>query len=104
VATVDVYVRTAGGCDSFSLDNGLYGAAITARHALISKFGDGAISGPWHRSYVDTTVTDTIVRSILAGISELGPLYHRPGDWARFAAFQQAIDDEADYTVKATEA
>ena len=103
MTTVDVYIRKADGSDSFSLHNGLFGAATTALQALISAFQDGTISGPWHSSYIDTTVKGTIVRSILAGICELDPPYHRPGDWARFAAFQEAIDDDADYTIKAIE-
>jgi hypothetical protein len=37
----------------------------------------------------------TIVRTILDGISELDPPYHQPGDWARFEAFREAIDDDA---------
>jgi hypothetical protein len=103
VTTVDVYISRTDGSDSFSLHNGLFGAAITALHALISRFHDGTISGPWHSSYIDTTVKGTIIRSILAGIGELGPPYHQPGDWARFAAFQEAIDDDADYSVRAIE-
>lgn len=104
MTTVDVYISKADGSDSFSLHNGLFGAATTALHALIRAFQDGTISGPWHSSYIDTTVTGTIVRSILAGIRELDPPSHRPGDWARFAAFQQAIDDDADYTIKTIKA
>jgi hypothetical protein len=103
VTTVDVYIRRADGSDSFSLHNGLFGPATTALHALIGQFQDGTITGPWHSSYIDTTVKGTIVRTILAGISELDPPYHRPGEWARFEAFQEAIDDDADYTVKAIE-
>jgi hypothetical protein len=101
--TVDVYIRKADGSDSFSLHSGLFGAASTALHTLIRAFEDGAISGPWHSSYIDTTVKGAIVRSILAGISELDPPCHQPGDWARLTAFQQAIDDDGDYTVKAIE-
>ncbi len=83
--------------------NGLFGAATTVLHALIREFQDGTISGLWHSSYIDTTVKGRIVRSVLAGVSELDPPWHRPGDWARFAAFRAAIDDDADYTVKAIE-
>jgi hypothetical protein len=43
------------------------------------------------------------VRAVLAGISQLDSPYHQPGDWARFTAFQQAIDADADCTVKAIE-
>lgn len=104
MTTVDVYIRRADVVDSFSLHNGLFGAATTALHALIRAFEDGTISGPWHSSRIDTTVKGIIVRSILAGISELDPPGHRPEDWARFAAFREAIDDDADFTVKAIEA
>jgi hypothetical protein len=86
-----------------SLHSGLFGAATTALHALVRTFEDGAISGRWHSSYIDTTVKGTIVHSILAGISEFDRPCHQPGDWARFAAFREAIDDDADYTVKAIE-
>jgi hypothetical protein len=55
------------GSKSFSLHNGLFGAATTALHALISQFQEGTITGPWHGSYIDTTVKGTTVRSILAG-------------------------------------
>jgi len=103
VTTVDVYIRKADGADSFSLHNGLFGPATTALHALIKAFQDGTVSGPWHSSYIDTTVKGTIVRSVLGGISELDPPYHQPGDWARFTAFQEAIDDDADYIIKAIE-
>jgi hypothetical protein len=88
---VDVYIRKAAGSDSFSLHNGLFGSATTVLQTLISAFRDGTISGPWHSSYIDTTVKDTIVRSILVGISELDPPCHQPGDGARFAAFQQTL-------------
>lgn len=103
MTTVDVYIRRANGGDSFSLHNGLLGAATAALHALIRQFQDGTITGPWHSSYIDTTVMGTIVRTILDGISELDPPYHRPGDWARFELFREAIDDDAEYTVKAIE-
>ena len=103
MTTVDVYIRRADGGDSFSLHNGLFGAATTALHTLIRQFQDGTITGPWHSSYIDTTVKGTIVRTILGGISELDPPYHQPGDWARFEAFLEAVDDDADYTVKAIE-
>jgi hypothetical protein len=103
VTTVDVYIRKTDGGDSFSLHNGLFGPATTALHALISKFQDGTINGPWHSSYIDTTVKGTIVRSVLAGISQLDPPGHQPGDWDRLTAFREAIDDDADYTVKAIE-
>jgi hypothetical protein len=83
---MDVYIRRADGNDSFSLHNGLFGAATTALHALIRQFQDG-----------------TIVRSILADIGELDPPYHQPGDWPRLAAFREAIDDGADCTAKAIE-
>jgi hypothetical protein len=43
------------------------------------------------------------VRCILTGVSELDRPYHQPGDWARFTAFRQAIDDNADYTIQAIE-
>jgi hypothetical protein len=56
VTTVDIYIRKADGSDSFSLHNGLLGAATTALHALISKFQDGTVSGPWHSSYIDTSI------------------------------------------------
>jgi hypothetical protein len=36
--------------------------ATTALHALIGAFRDGAISGLWHSSYIDTTIKDAIVR------------------------------------------
>jgi len=103
VTTVDVYIRKTDGSDSFSLHNGLFGPATTALHALIKAFQDGTINGPWHSSYIDTTVKGTLVRSVRADISQLDPPYHQPGGWARFTAFQQAIDDDADYTVKAIE-
>jgi hypothetical protein len=103
MTTVDVYIRKADGSDSFSLHNGLFGAATTTLHALIRVFEAGTISGPWHSSYIDTTVKGAVVRSILADIGELDPPYRRRADWARFAAFRQAIDDDADYTVKAIE-
>ncbi len=101
MTTVDVYIRRADGNDSFSLHNGLFGAATTTLHALIRQFQDGTITGPWHSSYIDTTVKGTIVRTILDGISELDPPYHQPGEWARFEAFREVIDDDADYAVKA---
>jgi hypothetical protein len=91
------------GSDSISLHNGLWGPATTALHALIKAFQDGNISGPWHSSYTDTTVKGVIVRSILASIDELAPTYGRPGDWARFVSFRDAIKDGADYAVKAIE-
>ena len=78
MTTVDVYIGRADGSDSFSLHNGLFGAATTVLHALISQSQDGAITGPWHRSYVDTTVKGRIVRSR----SWAGPppsARHRPG-------------------------
>ena len=100
MTTVDVYIGRADGTDSFSLHNGLFGAATIVLHALIKEFQDCTISGPWHSSHIDTTVKGTIVRSILAGVGDLDPPWHRPGDWARFAAFRAAIDDDADYTVK----
>jgi hypothetical protein len=103
VTTVDVYISKTDGSDSFSLHNGLFGAATTVLHALIREFQDGAISGLWHSSYIDTTVKGKIVRSILADVSKLDPPYHQPDDWARFTAFQEAIDNEADYTIKAIE-
>jgi hypothetical protein len=103
VTTVDVYIRRADGGDLFSLHNGLFVAATTALHALIRKFQDDTITGPWHSSYIDTTIKGTIVRTILDGISKLDPPYHQPGDWARFEAFREAIDDDAEYTVKAIE-
>lgn len=103
MTTVDVYIRRADGSDSFSLHNGLFGGATTTLHALIRQFQDGTITGPWHSSYIDTTVKGTIVRTILGGISELDSPYHQPGEWARFEAFREAIDEEADYTVKAIE-
>jgi hypothetical protein len=103
MTTVDIYIRKADGSSSFSLHNGLSGAATTTLHALISAFEDGTISGPWHSSYIDTTVKGMVVRPILAGITELDATYHQPGDWAKFTAFRQAIDDDADYTVKAIE-
>jgi hypothetical protein len=103
VTTVDVYISRADGTDSLALHNGLFGSATMVLHALIREFQDGAISGPWHSSYIDTTVNGAIVRSILGGISGLDPLYHPPGDWARLAAFQETIDDDADYTIKAIE-
>jgi hypothetical protein len=71
VTTVDVYIRRADGSGAFSLHNGLFGAATTVLHALIKEFRDGTISGPWHSSYIDTTVKGTIVRSILADVGEL---------------------------------
>lgn len=103
MTTVDVCIKRADGSESFSLHNGLFGAATTVLHALISKFQDGTISGPWHSSCIDTTVKGTIVRSVLADVSELDPPWHPPGDWARLAAFREAIDDDADYAVKAIE-
>lgn len=103
MTTVDVYVRKADGTDAFSLHNGLFGAVTTVLHALISKYRDGTISGPWHRSHIDTTVKGSTVRSVLDGITKLDPPYHQPGDWARFATFRQAIDDNAAYTIKAIE-
>lgn len=103
MTTVNVFIRRADGGDSFSLQNGLFGAATTALHALIREFQDGTITGPWHSSYIDATVKGTIVRTILDGISELDPPYHRPGERARFVRFREAIDDDADYTVKAIE-
>jgi hypothetical protein len=103
MTTVDVYIRKADGSSSFSLHNGLFGAATTTLHALISAFEAGTISGPWNSSYIDTTVKGTVLRSILAGITELDASYHQPGDWARFAAFRRSIDDAAAYTVKAIE-
>jgi len=78
-------------------------AATTALHALIDAFTTGAISGQWHSSYIDTTVPGTIVRSMLADIDELDPTFHRKGDWARFVAFRDAIEDDAEYAVKAIE-
>jgi hypothetical protein len=103
VTTVDVYFRSTDGRSSVSLHNGLFGPATDVLHALIRAFQSGAVSGPWHSSYIDTTVKGTIVRSILAGVDELDPTYHRPGDWARFAEFRDAIEDDADYAVKAIE-
>jgi hypothetical protein len=99
VTTVDVYIRKADGSESFSLHNGLFGPATTALHALVAAFQDGTVSGPWHSSYIDATVKGSVVRSILADIGQLDS----PGEWARFAAFREAVDDEADYTVKAIE-
>jgi hypothetical protein len=103
VTTVDVYIRKADGTASFSLHNGLFGPATTALHALIGAFGDGTISGPWHNSYIDATVKGAIVRSVLVGISELDPPYYQAGNQARLDAFREAIDDEADYRIKAIE-
>jgi hypothetical protein len=103
VTTVDVYIRKADGSSSFSLQNGLFGPATTTLHTLIRVFEAGTISGPWTSSYIDTTVNGTVLRSILAGITELDASCHQPGDWARFSAFRQAIDDDARYTVKAIE-
>jgi hypothetical protein len=40
---------------------------------------------------------------VLSPVPALDSPYHEPGDWARFTAFQEAIDDDADYTVKAIE-
>ena len=79
------------------------GPATTALHALIDAFQAGAVSGPWHSTYIDTTVKGTIVRSILAGIDERDPVFRRDEDRARFAAFREAIEDDADYAVKAIE-
>lgn len=64
----------------------------------------GIISGAWHSSCIDTTVEGTVLPSILAGITSSTRLTHQPGDGVRFAAFRRAIDDDADYTVKAVEA
>jgi hypothetical protein len=40
---------------------------------------------------------------MLADIDELDPTFHREGDWARFVAFRGAIEDDAEYAVKAIE-
>ena len=86
-----------------ALHNGMLSAATTALHALIDAFTTDAISGQWHSSYIDTTVPGTIVGSMLADIDELDPTFHRKGDWARFVAFRDAIEDDAEYAVKAIE-
>ena len=102
MTTVDVWIRRADGLDSFSLHNGLFGPATTALHALISLFRNGTISGPWHSSYVDTTIPGSVLRQVLADIADDDPDF-RPGDQSRLAAFLAALDDEADYTIKAIE-
>jgi hypothetical protein len=102
VTTVDVWIRRAGGPDSLSLHNGLFGPATTALHALISLFRNGTISGPWHSSYIDTTISGYVIREVLVGIADDDPDFH-PGDQPRLAAFLAALDDEAEYTIKAIE-
>jgi hypothetical protein len=86
MTTVDVYTRKADSGAAFSLHNGLFGAATTALHALISAFEAGTISRPWPSSYIDTTVKGTVERSMVVGIGELDLPYHRQvtgPDWRR---------------------
>ena len=98
-----MYIKKIDGPDSFALRNGMLGPATTALHALIDAFTTGAISGQRHSSYTDTTVPGTIVGSMLADIDELDPTFHREGDWARFVAFRDALEDDAEYAVQAIE-
>lgn len=102
MTTVDVHIRRVGGPERFSLHNGLWGPATTALHALIHAFQDGTLAGPWHSTYIDTTAPGTVVRSILADVDQLDPEF-RGEDGARFAAFREAIEDHAEYSVKAIE-
>jgi hypothetical protein len=71
-------------------------------HALIRAFQDGTLAGPWHSTYVETTAPGTVVRSVLASIDDQNPEF-REGERARFSAFRETVDDEADYAIKAIE-
>ena len=102
MTTVDVWIQRADGPDSLSLHNGLFGPATTALHALISLFRNGTISGPWHSSYIDTTIPGSVIRQVLVGIDDDDPEF-RTGDQPRLAAFLAALEDEAEYTIKAIE-
>jgi hypothetical protein len=68
----------------------------------VSLFRNGTISGPWHSSYIDTTISGYVIRQVLVGIADDDPDFH-PGDQPRLAAFLAALDDEAEYTIKAIE-
>ena len=108
MTTVDVYIQkaaaTIGGPGYYlSLHNGLFGPATTALRALIRAYEDGTLTGPWHTSYIEATVPGTVIRSVLAAVDPQDLGSRGDHDRERFAAFCTAIEDGADYSVKAIE-
>lgn len=103
MTTVDVTIRRIDGPAVLYLHNGMFGPATTALHALIDAYLTGIIQGNWHSTYIDTTLSGATVRSVLAAVDEHDPEFWEESDRARFIAFRDSIDDNADYAIKAIE-
>jgi len=116
MTTVDVYIRRVdpgrgadyiGGPGYLSLHSYWVGPATEVSHSLVRRFTAGELTGPWHSSYIETTLPGAALRSILADLTQekteapqAGP---QEGVWDQIVAFRKAIDDDANYAIKAME-
>jgi hypothetical protein len=116
MTTVDVYIRLAdplrgfeyvGGPGYLSLHSYWVGPATEVLHTLVERFAAGELTGPWHSSYIETTVSGSVLRSILAGLTrektEAPQAGHQEGVWQQIVAYREAIDDDGNYAIKAIE-
>ena len=103
MTTVDVRIQRIDGPESLHLHNGLFGPATTALHALIDAYRAGAIVGKWHSTYIETTVSGTIVSSVLASVDENDREFRQETDRSQFIAFRDFVDENVRYAIHAIE-
>ena len=116
MTTVEVDIRLVdprrgadyvGGPGYLSLHSYWVGPATEVLHSLVARFTAGELTGPWHSSYIETTVPGTVLRSILADLTqentEAPQAGHQQGTWNQIVAYRDSIDDDASYAIEAIE-